>query len=157
MKQWWINLTLRERQLVLAAGLGLLFASLYHGIWAPWQQRLSNSRNQVQQLQQQWGWMNQQAPQLQKLKSSGPAKEMNTDIASALSVSSQHYQIMLKRMQPQGDSTQVELDSLSFTKLLNWLDMLEQRYGITVQQIELQPTDTVGDVQIKRLLLGRNG
>ncbi len=34
---------------------------------------------------------------------------------------------------------------------------LEQRYGITVQQIELQPTDTVGDVQIKRLLLGRNG
>lgn len=157
MKQWWFNLTLRERQLVLAAGLGLLFASLYHGIWAPWQQRLSNSRNQVQQLQQQWGWMNQQAPQLQKLKSSEPAKEMNTDIASALSVSSQHYQIMLKRMQPQGDSTQVELDSLSFTKLLNWLDMLEQRYGITVQQIELQPADTAGDVQIKRLLLGRNG
>ena len=101
--------------------------------------------------------MHQQAPLVQKMKQVAPAKELHTDIASALSVSSQHYQIMLKRVQPQGDTTQVELDSLSFAKLLSWLDMLEQRYGITVRQIELQPTDTAGNVQIKRLLLGRDG
>ena len=157
MKQWWNNLTLRERRLVLSGGLALLLISLYHSIWSPLQQHLQTSREQVQQLQQQLDWMHQQAPLVQKMKLVAPAKELHTDIASALSVSSQHYQIMLKWVQPQGDTTQVELDSLSFAKLLSWLDMLEQRYGITVRQIELQPTDTAGNVQIKRLLLGRDG
>jgi general secretion pathway protein M len=116
------------------------------------------SRHQVQQLQQQLNWMHQQAPLLRQLKQAAPINAAaDIDIASALTASSQTQQLALKRIQPQGENALVELDIVGFDQLVNWLDLLEQQYGITPQQIELQSLPTlVGKVQVKRLLLGRN-
>ena len=69
----------------------------------------------------------------------------------------QTQQLVLKRIQPQGENAQVELETVDFAQLLAWLDLLEQQYGITPQQIELQSLPGLaGKVQVKRLLLGRN-
>ncbi len=158
MKQWWLNLAERERRILLLGTTAVLFALLYWGGWAPLQQHLQQSRHQVQQLQQQLNWMQQQAPLLRQLKQTAPINAAaDIDIASALTASSQTQQLALKRIQPQGENALVELDIVGFDQLVNWLDLLEQQYGITPQQIELQSLPTlVGKVQVKRLLLGRN-
>jgi len=157
MKQWWLNLAERERRILLLGTAAVLFALLYWGGWAPLQQNLQQRRHQVQQLQQQLNWMHQQAPLLRQLKQTAPINAVaNIDIASALTASSQTQQLALKRIQPQGENALVELDIIGFDQLVNWLDLLEQQYGITPQQIELQSLPTlVGKVQVKRLLLGR--
>lgn len=158
MKQWWLNLAVREQRILLLGTASVLFALLYWAGWAPLQQHLQHSRQQVQQLQQQLNWMRQQAPLLSQLKQTAPINAAaNVDIASALTASSQTQQLTLKRIQPQGDNAMVELDIVGFDQLVSWLDLLEQQYGITPQQIELQSFPTlVGKVQVKRLLLGRN-
>jgi len=158
MKQWWLNLAERERRILLLGTAAVLFALLYWNGWAPLQQHLQQSRHQVQQLQQQLNWMHQQAPLLRQLKQAAPINAAaDIDIASALTASSQTQQLALKRIQPQGENALVELDIVGFDQLVNWLDLLEQQYGITPQQIELQSLPTlVGKVQVKRLLLGRN-
>jgi len=158
MKQWWLNLAERERRILLLGTTAVLFALLYWGGCAPPQQHLQQSRHQVQQLQQQLNWMHQQAPLLRQLKQAAPINAAaDIDIASALTASSQTQQLALKRIQPQGENALVELDIVGFDQLVNWLDLLEQQYGITPQQIELQSLPTlVGKVQVKRLLLGRN-
>lgn len=158
MKQWWLNLAERERRILLLGTAAVLFALLYWSSWAPLQQHLQQSRHQVQQLQQQLNWMHQQAPLLRQLKQAAPINAAaDIDIASALTASSQTQQLALKRIQPQGENALVELDIVGFDQLVNWLDLLEQQYGITPQQIELQSLPTlVGKVQVKRLLLGRN-
>lgn len=158
MKQWWLNLAERERRILLLGTTAVLFALLYWGGWSPLQQHLQQSRHQVQQLQQQLNWMHQQAPLLRQLKQAAPINAAaDIDIASALTASSQTQQLALKRIQPQGENALVELDIVGFDQLVNWLDLLEQQYGITPQQIELQSLPTlVGKVQVKRLLLGRN-
>jgi Type II secretory pathway, component PulM len=157
MKQWWQDLTTRERRIVLAAALVLLFIVLYWNVWSPLRQHLQQQREQVQQLQQQLSWMQQQAPLVRQLKQqSAPPGEYSGDIASTLSNSSQGYQIVLKRIQPQGTNALVEMDTTSFDQLVSWLNMLEQQYGITPQQIDLQPAGVPGKAQVRRLLLGRN-
>lgn len=158
MKQWWLNLAERERRILLLGTAAVLFALLYWGGWAPLQQHLQQSRHQVQQLQQQLNWMHQQAPLIRQLKQTARINAVaDIDIASALTASSQTQQLALKRIQPQGENALVELDIIGFDQLVSWLDLLEQQYGITPQQIELQSLPTlVGKVQVKRLLLGRN-
>ena len=158
MKQWWLNLAERERRILLLGTAAVLFALLYWGGWAPLQQHLQQSQHQVQQLQQQLNWMHQQAPLIRQLKQTAPINAAtDIDIASALTASSQTQQLALKRIQPQGENALVELDIIGFDQLVSWLDLLEQQYGITPQQIELQSLPTlVGKVQVKRLLLGRN-
>jgi general secretion pathway protein M len=158
MKQWWINLAERERQLLLAGSFALVVAIVYWGGWHPLQQALQQSRSQVQQLQQQLLWMQQQAPLVSQLKQTAHKDDVsNTDIASALSVSSKTQHLLLKRIQPQGSSALVELDALGFDQLTSWLDLLERQYGIIPQQIELQTLpEHAGKVQVKRLLLGRS-
>lgn len=158
MKQWWLNLAERERRILLAAGAVLLLVILYRGGWYPLQQHLQQSRNQVQQLQQQLNWMRQQAPLVRQLKQAAPNTEpSDTDIASALTTSSRTRQLVLKRIQPQGENALVELDMIGFEQLVHWLDQLEQQYGITPQQIDLQSLpDAPGKVQVRRLLLGRS-
>jgi general secretion pathway protein M len=158
MRQWWMNLAERERQLLLAGSIALVVAILYWGGWHPLQQALQQSRSQVQQLQQQLSWMQQQAPLVSQLKQSAHVNEVSdTDIASALTVSSKTQRIALKRIQPQGANALVELDAMGFDQLTSWLDLLERQYNITPQQIELQTIPGhAGKVQVRRLLLGRN-
>ncbi|MDD2342142.1 MAG: type II secretion system protein M [Tolumonas sp.] len=158
MKQWWLNLAARERRVVLIGGLAVFFAILYWGGWHPLQLHLQQSRTQVQQLRQQLNWMREQAPLVNQLTQTNHADApTNIDIASALTASSQTQQLVLKRIQPQGENAQVELETIDFAQLLAWLDLLEQQYGITPQQIELQSLPQLpGKVQVKRLLLGRN-
>ncbi|NCB61197.1 MAG: T9SS type A sorting domain-containing protein [Gammaproteobacteria bacterium] len=149
MKQWWQNLTTRERQIVLAGGLMLLLVILYQNLWSPLQQHLRLQRNQVQQLQQQLGWMQQQAPLVRQLKRApSPGASRTGDITGTLSNSSQAYQIALKRIQPQGDNALVEIDITGFDQLVNWLGMLEQQHGITPQQIDLQRTGEPGKIML---------
>lgn len=156
MKQWWRQLAERERQILLLGAASVLFALLYWGGWAPLQQNLQQSRGQLKQLQQQLDWMQQQAPLVHQLKQTAPLNHVvEIDMASAITASSQTKKMTLKRIQPQGDNTLVELDIVSFDQLVNWLDLLEQQYGISAQQIELQSLPIVGQVQVKRLLLGR--
>jgi general secretion pathway protein M len=156
MKQWWLNLAERERQVLLLGTISVFFALLYWGAWAPLQKNLQQSRGQVKQLQQQLDWMHQQAPRVHQLKQAEPISHVtHIDISSAITASSQTKKMALKRIQPQGDNAVVELDIVGFDQLVNWLDLLEQQYGITPQQIELQSLPLVGQVQVKRLLLGR--
>lgn len=158
MKQWWLNLAARERRVLLLGGFAVFIALLYWEGWHPLQQNLQQSRTQVQQLHQQLNWMREQAPLVNQLKQTSRTNApSNIDIASALTASSQTQQLVLKRIQPQGENAQVELETVDFVQLLAWLDLLEQQYGITPQQIELQSLPSLaGKVQVKRLLLGRN-
>lgn len=158
MKQWWFNLAERERQLLLVGAASILIGMLYWGIWAPLQHYRQASELRVKQLQQQFDWMQQQAPLIHQLAQSKPSNNRrNIDIASAITLSSQTQKMALKRLQPQGDNALVELDIVNFDQLIQWLALLEQQYNIQPQQIELQALPTsIGNVQVKRLLLGRN-
>jgi general secretion pathway protein M len=63
--------------------------------------------------------------------------------------------ITLSRIQPRGEDLQVWIDEVPFNRLLTWLGALQSKQGITAASLDLNSTETPGQVKVRRLLLTR--
>lgn len=152
MKQWWQNLSQRERQMVLVCGIFVLVAILYWGILAPIQSGFTFTRKQVHNLEQQLDWMQQQAPKVAKLQQQAPTNN-NMDITTRLNILARAEHIAIKRVEPQGRTVQIEMESVPFQNLTLWLNALSQQQ-ILVKVIDLAADPSQpGHVNVRRLEL----
>ena len=56
----------------------------------------------------------------------------------------------MKRVQPEGDSgVRVWFEAAAFDELIKWLATIESEYGLLVNEINIEQTDSVGLVIIR--------
>ncbi len=153
MKQWWQQLNLREQRLVLALGSAVMVLLLYTLLWQPLNSNLANTKNKLASRQALLTWVDENVSRYQAIKPNAAGKKNSGSLSSIINRTANQYQLTITRMQPQGDSLQVWLDTAPFTELLFWLEHLANKEGLQVQAIDLAGSDKSGEVRVRRLQL----
>lgn len=155
IKTWWHGLNLREQKLVLVMGSAILVFLLYSFLWQPLNENLAKTQKKLASRQALLTWVTDNTARYQSVKSSGNNKNRGGSLSSIINRTANQQQLSITRMQPQGETLQVWLDSAPFTQLLFWLENLANNEGLQVQAIDLTQSYKPGEVRVRRLQLAR--
>lgn len=154
MKDWWLNLALREKQTV---SIGILFVTLflfYELIWSPISNEATSLRSKVQQNSALLMWMKQTDSRIQSL---GKTQTNSTESSLLSTVQTQMNNSPLGKhvsqlRQSESNSVQLTLSAVSFDQMITWLTQVAKTDGIIVAQISVRPSGTTGIVTIDATL-----
>ena len=155
IKSWWLGLNLREQRLVLITGSAFSVYLLYSLLWLPLNENLVKTEKTLASRQALLTWVTDNTARYQNVKSSGDNKKNSGSLSSIINRTASQQQLTITRMQPQGETLQVWLDSAPFTQLLFWLERLANNEGLQVQAIDLTQGDNQGEVRVRRLQFAR--
>ena len=158
MKQWFEQLSQQERYMLIAAAAGLVLLLLYLLAIRPLVQSNSELRNEIADKQDALLWMqsaSQEIRSLQSTRRTTPKADSRTLIARVNSVLRQKS-ITPAAIKPEGEKRlRMTLEAVSFTTLMERLDLLQSQYGVRVMQATIDPaSDQSGRVNA-RLTLAR--
>lgn len=158
MKEWWLNLSLREKQTV-SLGAGVLAAILiYLILWAPLSYKVNQLRSTLQHSQQLLVWMQKTDQQIQTLQKISKKSHSFPTTASLLSlIQNQINQSPLAKnlsqlKQADNDTVQVSFQQIEFDKLISWLIQVWQQHGLILTQIAITPSGPPGIVTAEFIL-----
>ena len=155
MMSWWNSLTTRERLLVGVGGGFLLLALVYWGAWRPFMDSIDTAERQRAVQRETLSWMQLRAGDLSRQPPGGRQPDLTTTLEAVANTTSRQLGVSLTRLQPTEQDLLVELTTLEFERLMNWLVVMERDYGVRVQMIELAAEGGKGMVKVRRLQLGR--
>lgn len=141
MKHWWQNLQQREQQLIFIGTVLLAITLLWAFAWLPYQHSKANMQSRINARGTQLIEINQIAARVRNLKQSGhSAGNLPTRGARSLlritdeSARAAGLAAALKRIEPDAEKqVQVWLENANFDKLISWLELIDNKYTITVQ------------------------
>lgn len=161
MKEWWFNLSTRERTLVSSAGVIVILLLLYYFIWSP----LSHA---VKTLQSQT--LSNQATLLFMQKASNLIAQSHAAETSPQKIASADERLVLIQQslkdtdfsksvsaleQSNNDSVKVQLKDVYFDDVATWLITLWKQNGIDVYEANVSKTNTLGKVNATIILAGK--
>lgn len=155
LRMWWEGLEARERQLVSVAGIMVVIGILYWGIWTPISQAEADAMNKLKQQEQTLNYVKQKANKLMSLKRGGGKSSFSGSLSSVVNGTAGRYNLVITRMQPQGDKVQVWMDEVPFESLLGYLNELVQQKGLSLDTLDLSETEDPGLVKVRRIQLSR--
>lgn len=139
MRNWWNQLSSRERRLVGGGGVLTLTLLLYALIWQPFQNTLQRLRQTVAEQRADLAWMRQAALEAKRLRnaqdkpSSSPSQDARRSLLIVVDQTARSAGLgtALKRVEPQGeDKVRVWLEQVDFDQLIGWLDTLRREQAI---------------------------
>lgn len=155
IKAWWQGLNLREQRLVIAMGSAFSLFLVYSLLWQPLNDNVVDTKKRLASRQALLIWVTDNTARYQNIQKSGDSKQSTASLSSIVNRTANGQQLTITRMQPQGETLQVWLDSAPFTQLLFWLEHLANNEGLQVQAIDLTRSDNEGEVRVRRLQLTR--
>jgi general secretion pathway protein M len=155
-RAWWATLADRERRVVALGGAALGLIVLYLAVWEP----LAGARHRREVDLQAARAM---AVQLESLALLAPRAGSNVPVAGAgqslLSIidTTRKASTVTKppsRLQPEGDNTvRIWLEDVPFDGLLRWLGELHTRYGVRVDNADIERESGPGLVNARLTLV----
>jgi general secretion pathway protein M len=159
MKQWLERLSLRERIMLASGAAAVLASALYAFTYLPiveQHQRIGLGIDAQRQLKTYLQSISGDVAKLRQNAIEQPVIDSTESQMSIIDASSEQagVKLFIKRLVPEGqNSVTLWLEKCDFDKLINWLALLAQQHGITVQQINLsRDQENVGQVSGKVLL-----
>jgi len=159
MKEYWLQLSQRDQRLLVFMLVSMALALFYFGLWSPIQTGIEDNRLRLAAQSKQLVTMKQQAAEVKQLKrsSKGGRRSVATS-GSILSIVERtavqlNIRPTLKNFKPEGqDGVNLQLENISFDQLVEWLKLLKQQYGIFVNDISVERSEEVGQVDSRILL-----
>jgi general secretion pathway protein M len=162
MKNWWNNLSERERWITGGGGALVLFFLVYALLWHPFRTSLLNLRQTVASQRQDLAWMQQAAAEVKRLSASPTVvTTRQSNPQSLLTLVDQTARTaglgtVIKRIEPQGeDKLRVQFEQVDFDQLVRWLGSLEQEHGVTSASVTIDRQSEAGQVDARLVLQGR--
>ena len=152
---WYVGLAPRDQLLVKLLAAFMLVVVLLFGMILPagdFQRKAqANYLRSMENLQ----WMIQHkslaASSLQQRTERDPGQSL-LGIANS---SSKGFQLSFKRYEPVGDNgLSLWMENIAFNNMIRWLERLDKRYGITVQDISVERQQAKGFVNVRLVLQG---
>ena len=137
----------------LAAFVVCMVASL--GVWEPMQSFAADARTDRDSNRDLYAWMMATRGQAAAAAGStaGPRGPTGQTLLTRVSRTAQQHQIKPNRLQPEGEgNVSVWFDAVAFNSLVRWLQELERKEGISVQQISVDRQDKPGLVNARIVL-----
>lgn len=154
MKQWFESLSSREQQLVLGAGIVLVIGLFFQLIWGPIHNRLDKAEMTVKNKQILLTWINEKTAEYKQIKGSGK-QVVSGSLSQLVNNAARRSNISLARMQPQGESLQVQIDLVEFNALVKWLADLTQNQGLIIEALDISNGEQPGTVKVRRLQVSK--
>lgn len=157
--EYWNALEQREQYALTIGGICLFLGCLYWSIWFPIESKLTQVEAKVQQQTQTLAWLQQSLKEVSQLRTNldGSDLSQSTSLESVLNKSAREQGISLTRIRKQGNQLQLTCEPTEFNRLLNWMQLLDQRYGIKIKTLNIDKMpEQSGFVLIKQLQVGRD-
>ena len=158
MKHWFLSLTQRERVMVQAAasvvGIFVVYLLIVEPISSTYEQNKKNVASSMETLQ----WMRTAAQEVKKLsggrgttgKTKGKQFVLSTVDRSAKNAG---LATVMKRVQPESDTgVRVWFENAPFDDLIKWLSIIESKHGLSVNEINIEKTESTGLVNVRVFL-----
>lgn len=157
MREWFDNLSLRERGIVFGGGLVAILMFYWLLIWDPMVRRADELQRGVQEQTRVLTELRQTAAQVTRLRATGaPSRQQsNRSLLAIVDGSSKQTGIsgQIKRMQPEGQkSVRLWLEDAPFDDLIRWLNQLQTQHGIAVTAASIDRQDKAGTVKVRLTL-----
>jgi general secretion pathway protein M len=137
MKSWFQSLAPRERVLVIACGIVVTVFLLYQLIWMPTVGSVDKLKTQISEEKKDLEWFKEQLALVKALEKAGGSqstqRSSSMSLQTVINTTAKQQQVELERFQSSGDDEiTVWVNEAPFDKLLMWLQVLEQRYGVVL-------------------------
>jgi len=158
MKDWFLSLTQRERIMVQVAGSVLVVFMVYLLILEPISSNYSKNKKNVATSTQTLEWMRSAAREVKQLLGGGAILEQPQGKQFVLSTIDRSARkaglsAVMKRVQPEGDSgVRVWFENAAFDELIKWLAIIEAEHGLSVNEINIEKTESTGLVNVRVFL-----
>ena len=152
MKEWWINLGLREKQAVSIGSLFIILFILYEIIWAPLSDRNDSLRTEIQHNQKLLTWMQEADSHIQSTQKLLEKNTSGQNSAALLGLlqheidQSPFAKNLLQMNQAENNSVQLTFQKINFDAFIKWLTVLWQQHGLTVSHMTIKPNGSLGIV-----------
>lgn len=153
MKDWWLNLPLRDKRMLLMGGIIVILFLLYEIIWSPLATTNENLRVHIQHNRSTLQFMQNADQRIQQLVKESKEKNNKTS-GSVLGImqteinNSQFAAHVTELRQAENDAVQFNLRKVNFDQLLVFLMSVWKKYHYVVSQISVVPTGVPGEVTV---------
>lgn len=157
MRGWWERIDGRERRWLAGGAAAVLVVALAGLLWWPLQEERARLAQRVEQHRQTLAWMLSARERLvgrqvarQTLRESAGDKSLLALVDAG--VRRHGFEDQLRRAEPAGDTrVRLWLTAVPFASLVQWLESLQQRYGVSVKELRLERTGP-GQVEAQLVL-----
>ena len=150
MKQWFDSLAEREQRLVIGASIVFVIGLFFQLVWGPLNSSLDKAEQNLKNKQALLQWVGEKTAEYQQLKGNSKSTASGS-LNQIVNTAARQAGISIARMQPQGDSLQVQIDEVEFNALVRWLATLVQNKGLTIESLDVTATERTGAVRVRRL------
>ena len=158
----WQKLQSRERAMVSWGALAAILMLLYTFVWSPWHKAIFHMESVITIKRVDLVWMRQQAAALGDSGTVAPQANVKGTSQSLMAVVERSAKASgvgesIQQMIPRQNNTEVSvvLESVSFSKWLRWVDILEKQYAVTVKQLSAERDTTQPDTAEIRVTFSR--
>jgi len=161
MTAFWEQLNLRQRALIVLAGLVLVAAALFVAVWEPLAESRVVERERVARQQALLDWLDAVAPVAAELRRRGDGGRDRGE-RSLLGLADETARAAglagaLSRIEPAGDDrVRVWLEGAEFLATMRWLEELAIAYPVVVDQLDVDRGRSSGQVNA-RVTLASDG
>ena len=156
------HLPARDRQALLVLAVALLLALLYFIVWRPaagFHERTLNERENAQEL---LAWMQSNQEAIEALNPANNTGAGNSDVEkpvdgralmALITRTADEADLALQRFEPGDENTvRVWMDSVPYTRVAGWLEMLANRHGVIIDQASMDRAETPGIISVRLTL-----
>jgi general secretion pathway protein M len=157
MKEWWNNLSLRDKQLFALGLLAVIFFLIYSLVWSPLDNKVSALRTTLQHNQKLLTWMQAADKQIESYKNTSQTTTAQSTGSLLSIVQNEINQSSLSKdlsqlHQAEDDSVQLSFQHVGFDPLIRWLTQLWQQHNITITRASIKKTEASGIVSAEIVL-----
>jgi type II secretory pathway component PulM len=151
MKEWWLNLSLREKQAIALGAFLLGLFLIYEMIFASLFNATTALREKIHKNQTLLSWMKDGDTRLQELQNSHTVTTTNdsSSLLSRIQNDLKHTPLqknVLQLQQADNDSFEMHLQQVSFDNMMSWLIKLCGTQQLTITDMFIKPSGDAGIV-----------
>ncbi len=145
MKQWWLNLSLREQKIVMIATAVFIIIIAYFFMWSPLSDSVDTLQQNVIQDRELLSWMKIAVPQInvnQQANVSHPVAEADLFSTVQQSLDSSGLKSSLDNIEQQKEGTvKLSFKAVDFDKLIDWLIIIQRDFAINPIEVNLDKSN----------------
>ena len=150
MKDWWLNLALREKKMVTLGAIVVALFLVYKILWSPLVDANNNLRTRVLHNQETLSWMRQADQRIQALLKTSEKNVSATGSLLGIIQTDLHQSGLATEVselhQADNDSVAFSFKKIEFDQLIIFLTTLWEKQGLLVSQITVAPGNGPGEV-----------
>lgn len=150
------SLSDRDRISIITLAVFLGCVAFYYLIWSPFNDSLDMAKSKYQNKRELVAWLEANQTAARKASANPQSRGRgNQSMMTLVNSTSRQAQLSLKRVEPKDDDViRVWMDNAAFDDVMNWLNDLGTRYGVSVVNITIEGQKETGRVDASIILKG---